>query len=147
MTAIAHTLISLPFGVYLANPLIIFLAALATHLLLDTLLHWNIYPAVFGRAFHLLAIADAGSALLISWLVLGDRLFTPPVLAAIIGGNIVDAIHVLWDMVSPRVRTKYFSWIEVPFRFHTNLQLETVSFARGIVWQVVLVFVALVAIR
>jgi len=146
MTAVAHTLISLPFGVYLQSPVIIFLVTFSVHLLLDTLLHWNLYPHVLGRAFRPLAVLDGLTALLISWLLLGNDFFTLPVLTAIVGGNLPDVMHLSWDMLREETRRKYFSFLIPAFTFHSNLQLETSSFWRGIVWQGILSLAAVIAI-
>lgn len=146
MTAIAHTLISLPFAFYLENPLIIFLAAAVMHLLLDTLLHWNFYPSVWGRAFYLMAVFDVATALFLAWFFTGDALFTLPVLAAIAGGNAPDIAHFSWEILNKKTGKTNLPKLKRAFKFHENLQLETKSFELGIIWQVILIVVAIVMI-
>ncbi len=145
MTAIAHTLMSLPFGLYLESPVIIFLTALVFHLFADTLLHWNIFPFQFKRYFHLLALIDVTTAFGLSWLILGSDIWSIAVWAAIIGGNIADAGSVLWETAKPRLQDK-LAWARPAFHVHTMLQLETVSLSRGLIWQAVLVAISLASV-
>jgi hypothetical protein len=147
MLAITHTLISLPFAVYLHNPILIFLAAFAWHLFADTLLHWNFYPEVFKKYFFPAAIGDALVSLVIAYLVLGNDLFTIPYLAAIAGGNMPDVLHSFWEMMGAKRQEQYFSWAKPWFHFHDSLQLETPSIVRGLIAQVILIAVALIAVR
>lgn len=145
MTAIAHTLISLPFGLYLEHPIIIFFVALLFHVFADTLLHWNIFPWQFKKHFHLLAVVDVLTAFLLSWLTLGSDIWSIPIWAAIIGGNIADAATVLWEALPSRTQDK-FPWLKAPFHVHSMLQLETTSLSRGLIWQITLVAASLGAL-
>lgn len=147
MLAITHTLISLPFAVYLHNPVLIFAAAFVWHLFADSLLHWNFYPEVFKKYFFHAAIGDALVSLVIAYFVIGNDLFTIPYLAAIAGGNMPDVLHSFWEMMGKDCQDKYFAWAKPWFRFHDNLQLETPFIWRGLIAQLLLVLIALIVIR
>ncbi len=142
MLAISHTLISLPFGLYLENPLLIFITAFIFHLFADTFLHWNIYPEQFKRYPYGLVALDVLGGLFMSRLLVGEAVFTLPVLLAIAGGNAPDVIQALWDMIPPKTRNSYFAWAMPFFHFHDHLQLETTHVGRGLVWQIVFVLLA-----
>lgn len=141
MLSLTHTLISLPFGVYLDNPLAIFLAAFVLHLLADTLLHWNIYPEAARRTFYPLAALDVIGGLVVAWLVMDASFFTAPILLAILAGNLPDILQGLWDLL-PRQGRKSLRALKPFFSFHDKLQLETKSISKGIVWQAILIVVA-----
>ncbi|MEK7498984.1 MAG: hypothetical protein AAB649_00065, partial [Patescibacteria group bacterium] len=87
MLSFSHTLISLPFGLTLTNPLLIFIAAFLMHLISDMFLHWNIYPHHYKSYPFFRVGVDVLSGLVFSYLLLSNALFTLPVLAAIAGGN------------------------------------------------------------
>lgn len=146
MLALVHTLISLPFGVYLQNPLLILLSTFVFHLFADTLLHWNVYPDQFKKWFYPLAALDVISGVALAWFVMGDRFFTAPILLAILGGNLPDILQGFWDLTPKRIQQK-ISFLKPAFHFHDRLQLETKSISRGIVWQIVLVSIAIVLIK
>jgi hypothetical protein len=143
MLSVAHTITSLPIGMYLSNPLFIFVAAFLLHLFTDTLLHWNIYPYNFKRYPYELVALDIGSGIFISWLLLGNTLLTLPILIAIAGGNAPDVLHGLWDLLPEHRRQQSPRWVRNWFRFHDHLQLETTRPARGLIWQGVVVTIAL----
>lgn len=145
MLSVAHTLASLPFGIYLDQPLLIFIAAFIWHLFCDTLPHWNIYPDQFAKyPYHLVAV-DVLGGLIIAWLLLGDRALTIPILAAIAGGNAPDIIHGLWDFVPATVK-QHLSWLQPWFHWHDRLQVETNHIPAGLVSQIAVVVLALVLI-
>ncbi len=137
MLSLAHTVLSLPFGIYIDNIFIIFAAAFVGHLLFDTVLHWNIYPDRFSRyPFELVAL-DVFAGLGLAYFITGDQFFETRTLVAIAGGNAPDVLHGLWEFMSKPTRKKYFSWAQPFFTFHDKLQLETKSVWRGLAWQVV----------
>jgi len=145
MLSIAHTLASLPFGVYLQNPLLILILTFAFHLFLDTLLHWNIYPRDFKRYPFLLVALDVGGGLLVAWLLLGTDIFlSAPIIAAIIGGNLPDVLHAFWEFLSPSQQTRLPKLIQGFFHFHHDLQRETNDIARGLVSQVIIVALSII---
>jgi hypothetical protein len=143
--SIAHTLISLPFAIFFENPLLIFVAAAVWHVFCDTLLHWNIYAPDFKRYPVELIVLDVGGGLVAAWLVMGDALFTLPVLAAIAGGNAPDIVHGVWDLLRPHQR-QWLGWARGWFAFHENTQLETTSVWQGLISQIVLSAAAIVLV-
>jgi hypothetical protein len=143
MLSLAHTLISLPFGIFLDNPVLIFFAAFFGHFLCDTLLHWNIYPQNFKRYPVLLVALDILSGLVVAYVVLGSAFLSLPVLAAIAGGNMPDILHGFWEMLSPRQKKAFPSLLRTGFIWHEKVQLETHHVAPGLISQVVLVAVSL----
>ena len=143
MLSIAHTLISIPFGIYFDSPLLIFISAFLFHLFADTLLHWNIYPEKAGRWFYPLAMLDVASGLSVAWLLLGtSSFFTVPILLAIFAGNLPDILQAFWDMAGSRWQTR-LSFLQPAFIFHDKLQYETSHVMRGLVSQGVLVALAI----
>lgn len=142
MLSVAHTLISLPFGVYLTNPWLIFFAAALFHLFCDTLLHWNIYPDQMKK-YPVLAVAlDVLGGLVLAWLALGTNIFTLPILAAIAGGNMPDVLHGLWELFG-RKKTKATAGWHIIFRWHDSLQKETNQVFPGLASQIILIGIAL----
>lgn len=146
MLSLTHTLISLPFGVYLNNPLAIFAAAFVFHLLADTLLHWNIYPEQTGRFFYPLAALDVVGGLIVAWLVMGNQFVSAPILLAILAGNLPDILQGLWDLTGPKMQ-RALRWLKPAFDFHDRLQLETISMLKGVVWQAILIVIAVFIVR
>lgn len=146
MLSFTHTLVSLPFGIYLTNPVVIFLAAFVWHLFCDTLLHWNIFPPLFKKYPYGLVALDILAGLVVAWLLVDDRLASVPILAAIAGGNAPDVLHGLWDILSPQQQKRFFSWTISFFRFHQKLQLETSSFWWGIISQAALIIISLLVL-
>lgn len=138
MLSVFHTIISLPFGVYMGSPLLAFLAAFAMHLLSDTFLHWNIFPWRFKRYPYELVALDVFGGVFVSWMLLGQEIINPLVIAAIAGGNMPDILHGLWDMIGKENQRKYFGFAAPAFAFHDRLQLETLDVAQGLVWQCIL---------
>ncbi|MBI1833643.1 MAG: hypothetical protein HYR90_02345 [Candidatus Andersenbacteria bacterium] len=148
MLSLAHTLISLPFGVYVENPLLIFLSTFVFHLFLDTLLHWNFYPKSWGKLFIPFAALDVLTGLGLAYLIMGKAFLTTPILIAIIGGNLPDVFHMSWELLGPKWQnSSLLAWSKPIFRFHDSLQLETVKVAKGLIWQGIFVFSALVFLR
>lgn len=146
MLSFSHTLISLPFGLYLKNPLLIFLAAFLFHFFCDSLLHWNIFPFRFKSYPYHLVFLDVTSGLLAAWLLLPDQFLTLPVLAAIWGGNLPDILHGLWDLLGIIKRRHYLNFLRPFFIFHHRLQHETTSVPHGLISQIILIAIALTLI-
>lgn len=146
MLSLAHTLISLPFAYYLENPFLIFIAAFVFHLFADTLLHWNLFPEQSKQLFYPLVAVEVLGGIVATWLLVGSDILTMPVLVAIAGGNAPDVIHQFWDFLTPKQRQRYFAWIMPAFKFHSDLQSETLSFSKGVVSQVILVAIAAVLV-
>jgi hypothetical protein len=143
MLSAAHTLISLPFTIFLTNPVIIFLAAAVWHIFCDTLLHWNIYPKQFHRYPLALVALDISAGLTIAWGLTGANFSSLPVLAAIAGGNLPDVLHGLWDILAPTQRKSWPRYIRWCFAFHERTQLETNNVATGLVFQATLTVLSL----
>lgn len=139
MLSLSHTLISLPLALLFDNIVIIFLAALIWHIFCDTLLHWNIYPPAWRRYPAGWVALDIISGLAIAWLLLRGQLFSPPVLAAIAGGNMPDIIHGLWNMLPPRSKKTAPRFIRAAFSFHDKSQFETNNIPLGLISQLVLI--------
>ncbi len=147
MLSVTHTLVSLPIGAAVQQPVLSFLLALLLHLFADTLLHWNIYLHRHRRPY-LWAAVDVAAALGIAWLLVPDRFLTAPMVAAIIGGNAPD----LWQNSVPIVQRvlPVPRWLgkENPLlRFHSSIQDETDTWWKGVAWQVVLGAAALWLLR
>ncbi len=144
MLSLAHTIVSLPFGVYLQNPALIFAAAFLFHLLTDSLLHWNIRPKQHPHFPYKLVTLDVISGLGAAWLLLGDNIIAPAIMAAIAGGNAPDVLHSLWLL---RRETKplpiWLTWTKPFFTFHHRIQRETDNVVRGLILQIILVALAL----
>ncbi len=143
MLSLSHTLISLPFGIYLHNPFLIFVAAFVFHLFTDTLLHWNIYPWKFKKYPYAWVGLDIIGGLFIAWAVTGDQFFTLPVLAAIIGGNAPDVMQGLWDLIPKTQQDRFLFSLKPFFIWHDKLQLETPSAPLGLLSQVILICLAI----
>ena len=146
MLSTVHTLVSLPFAIYLSNPVVIFVTAVVFHLFCDTILHWNIYPDQFKRYPMLLVILDVSGGVIIAWLLTGSALFSLPMLAAIAGGNAPDIMHGLWDML-PKSSIKKRRIAHSVIRFHERLQLETTSPVAGLIPQAIFVIAALLLLK
>jgi hypothetical protein len=146
MLSFAHTLISLPLGLYLENPFIIFIAAFTLHLASDVPLHWNIYPQNYKRYPYELVALDIIGGFVAVWLLIGEETFHLPVIAAIAGGNMPDIMHTLWDNASMTERKTRLKIFEPFFIFHEKIQRETPSPLKGLISQVILVVLALGAV-
>lgn len=145
MLSLTHTLISLPLAYYLDNPLLIFIAAIAGHFLCDTLLHWNLFPDQIPKKFFFpLVAADVGGGLLVAYFLTGNDFFTLPVLLAILGGNLPDIIHQLYELLPAAVKHRWLHWAAPAFVWHDRLQLETHNIGQGLITQATLVFLAIV---
>lgn len=149
MLAITHTLVSVPIGIYVHQPVYAFALSLIAHLFADTLLHWNIYVDRHRWPYAWAALDVAAGLAAASWIA-PDRFLTPPMLAAIVGGNLPD----LWAngiAVVRRLQTRFMPRAaagrpvtllgrihQAVLDFHDRLQYETTSPTRGLVWQLVL---------
>jgi len=138
MLSLSHTIASLPLGIYLQNPYLIFMAAFLLHFILDATLHWNIYPPHHSKFPAFLVSLDVLGGLLLAWLIVGDNFFTIPVLAAIAGSNAPDIIHSLWELAD-KPKNKYTTVILPFFRFHDNIQWETNHVALGLISQIIVI--------
>jgi len=146
--SLTHTIISLPFGVYFENPLFIFLAAAALHFAADMLPHWNIYPQNFSRFPYGLVALDVIGGLGMAFALVGNDLFTIPVLAAIAGGNAPDIAHCLWLIAGGEKQPrKTSSWLNAPLNFHHRIQFELVSPAKGLISQAIGMLIAVILIK
>ncbi|MEX2054557.1 MAG: hypothetical protein WD972_00105 [Candidatus Andersenbacteria bacterium] len=138
MLSLTHTLVSLPFAFYFDNVFLVFFAAVVFHFFCDTLLHWNLYPEESGAAFIPLVALEIALGVVAAWLLVGNLIFTLPVLLAIAGGNFPDVLHQLWNMLGPGRQAKWFSWATPAFDWHERLQLETSHVGHGLIWQIIL---------
>jgi hypothetical protein len=147
MLSFTHTIISLPLGVHLSNPLIIFLLAIALHLIADMFLHWNIYPQLYKRFPYGRVAFDVLGGLAVAFLLVGNDIITLPILAAIAGGNAPDAAHSLWLIADgERHPEKWPRWVNAIFGFHHNIQRETPSITKGLISQIIAIALALALI-
>lgn len=140
MLSLAHTLISLPLGIYFQNPLLIFITAVLLHFVCDMILHWNIYLHHYKKFPYIQVALDVIAGPLIAYLFIGQDLFTIPVLAAIAGGNTPDIIHTLWEMSKKR----RWPWLKPFFHWHHNIQVETNDLLIGLTPQLTLAALSLV---
>src|SRR3989338_49428 len=142
MLSLAHTIISLPFGLLPLNPWLIFLLAFLFHLALDGLLHWNIYPPQHNRFPFFLIGLDITLGLLASFILLGDQFFTLPVLSAILGGNIPDILQSFWSFTGKPTKG-WWRYIYPLFHFHDKIQWETTNIPLGLVSQIILISIVI----
>jgi len=146
MLSFTHTLISLPIGLYLSNPIIIFITAFIFHFLADSLLHWNIDPKNGTRyTFYFIAF-DILGGLILSWAIIGRQLFTMPIIIAIFGSSLPDIIQVLWHLFRNKEHGKYFRWLLPFLNFHEKIQFETTSIPKGLAAQIILIALSLTII-
>ena len=144
MLSLAHTLISLPLGIYLENPWLILLGAIVVHLLCDMLLHWNIYPNDYPRFPYGLVALDVGGGVVLAALLVGPEIFSLPVLVAIAGGNLPDVLHSLLVIAGGEKNPRRFPrTVNHPFWLHHRIQHETRDVARGLASQIILVTLAI----
>lgn len=146
MLSLAHTLISIPFGIYLENPIIIFLAAATFHFFCDTLLHWNVYPDKYQHYPYGHIAVDVLGGVAVAWLLTGNEFFTLPILAAITGGNFPDIAQAPWEWISPKNKKKFPKLLKIPFHWHDQLQLETPDVFIGMISQLILITVSILLI-
>lgn len=146
MLSAAHTLISLPLAVHLQNPLIIFVLAFLLHFILDAILHWNIYPPKYSSYPYTPIITDVFGGAFLAWLLVGNNIFTLPFLAAILGNNLPDILHSLWDISSSKYKAVWPRVVLRLFSFHDKIQVETKSPLLGLLPQIILIFFALVLV-
>lgn len=127
------------------NPVLIFIAAIIFHFFADTLLHWNIYPWKYKKyPFHYVALDVFGGAIA-AYIIMGQAsFFTIPVWAAIIGGNMPDVLHGLWEFTHNQHKEKYLSKFKKFFVWHDHLQLETLNITHGLIAQAILITVSLI---
>jgi len=147
MLSLTHTLISVPIGLYIHNPVLAFIVACAVHFLADMLLHWNIYPRDFKRfPFGLIAL-DVLGGLAAAGVMLHREVLQPSVLAAILGGNFPDILQMLWELTPMTLRERpALAWTKPYFVFHEKIQRETPRIAVGLVSQAVLLFAAAILV-
>lgn len=143
MLSLSHTLISLPFGLAFSNPVVAFIGALLMHLVSDMPLHWNIYPENYKKYPFFLVGIDVVLGLAVSFVLLGNTMFSLSVLAAIAGGNTPDALHAFWKFMSLKKRKSMPRFIQNVFAFHENIQWETESPLVGGLSQVLFCAVAI----
>lgn len=147
MLSAAHTIISLPLGLLLNNPIAIFAAAFCMHILCDMILHWNVYPQHYKKYPYIQVASDITSGLVLAYLILDDTLFTLPVLAAIMGGNAPDVLHGLWSFLSDSAKKKMPAWVHKWFFIHEKVQWETKSPLLGGLSQVLIGGLAIMLAR
>lgn len=146
MLSLSHTLISLPLGVYLTNPLQIFIAAFVLHILCDMVLHWNIYPHHYPTFPYKRVALDVVAGPVIAYFFLGSQLFTLPVVAAMAGGNMPDVLHSLYFILKQRQQQRLVRRLNPFFYWHDRLQVETNDPLTGLIPQALLVGLSLVLI-
>ncbi len=144
MLSLAHTLISLPLGMYFDNPLLIFLAAFFLHFVCDMIIHWNIYPHQYRRFPYQQVALDVIAGPVVAYIFLGQHLFTVPVWAAILGGNAPDALHTIWVLLKQQNKQRFLCWLNPFFRWHDRIQVETNNLFIGLTPQLSLVALSLV---
>ncbi len=89
MLTLTHTIASAAIGDVINNPAGSFVFALVVHFVLDSFLHCNFYPGKHEPIFVLSAI-EFLFGLVITFLILGTKIFSPPIFWAIIGGMLPD---------------------------------------------------------
>lgn len=147
MLSVTHTIVSLPVGVHVPQPVLAFGIAFLLHLFVDTLLHWNIYVDKHRWPYFWTAV-DVLGGLAVAYLLLSQKILTAPVLAAILGGNLPDiwgGVAGLWQRLGGKAVD--YEQHSAFLRFHAGLQHETSSPWKGLVWQGVLVLAAIWLLR
>lgn len=141
MLAVTHTVTSAAIGAQVESVPFAFGLAFLFHHFADTLLHWNIYTERHRWAYEWIVVDVLGGLLVAYWL-LSDRFFSAPVLAALLGGNLSD----IWASgvdVLRRLLPRYAQFLDRLYdHFHERLQNETLNPAKGLVWQAVLMAIA-----
>lgn len=142
MISTAHTLISLPFGLYFNDHLwVIFILSFLWHFVMDMLPHWNLYPEDYHRShmlFYAMAALDVISGVFFARLIYGPIAFSIPMLVAILGGNMPDILHTIYDNYWGR-KQKWLTWAKPFFDYHEKIQCELKSMWLGIISQVIMV--------
>jgi hypothetical protein len=142
MLSLVHTIVSLPFGVYLQNPIIIFLSVFIFHFVLDSIFHWNIYPPHHAK-FPILPVSlDITGGLILAWLIVGSDLVSLPIIVAIIGSNAPDVFQSLWYMLG-EPKSKRFPFATFLFEMHDQIQWETNHIIKGLIPQTALAILAI----
>lgn len=148
MLSVTHTITSAALGAQMGSPISAFGAALLLHFLLDSLRHWNIYLDRHRWPYFWTAL-DVTGGLFFTFLLIPNRFLDPPVLAAIIGGNLPDIDHGLLDLWNTlrvrRGRTPRVSALRR--RFHHAIQFETLRPVEGLAWQVLLIVGSVLLLR
>ncbi|HSX24373.1 MAG TPA: hypothetical protein VLG69_00175 [Candidatus Andersenbacteria bacterium] len=147
MLSLAHTIISIPFGIIFQNPLLAFLSAFIMHFICDRFLHWNIYPHKMPTYPFIWIAFDVVLGLGLAYLIAGNTVFTISILAAILGGNMPDILHAFWSMLTIHQKKVFPRFITSYFNFHESIQRETDSIPRGLISQIVLGIIAIIITR
>lgn len=145
MLSLAHTVISLPLGVFWQHPILVFSLAFVGHFLLDAIYHWNIYPPYHPKFPVFLVFLDIVGGFVIAWFVVGEDIVSLPILAAIIGGNAPDVAQTLWFLLG-KPRSKRFPFLTYLFDVHDRIQWETHSVVKGLIPQLTISFLAILLI-
>lgn len=145
MLSLAHTIISLPFGLLPLHPISIFLLAFGFHFVLDSFLHWNIYPPRRGHFPYFKVSLDISFGLLVAFFLLGDRFLSWPILATILGGNMPDIIQSLWYFAGQPTKG-WWRFVYPLFHFHDYIQWETTNIALGLISQIALITIVLLIV-
>lgn len=141
MMSTAHTLASLPFGLYFPTLPLIFLLSFIWHFFLDSLPHWNLHPGDFRRhprLFFVMAALDVFGGLIAARVIFGPAIFTAPLLAAIIGGNLPDVLQAVYDNLY-RGHPRWLNWAVPFFKFHNRIQWELPGVWQGLISQIIIV--------
>ena len=146
MLSLTHTIISLPIGLHLSNPIIIFITAFVSHFIADSVLHWNIDPKNNTRYTLCFVAFDVLGGLILSWLFIGNQLFTLPIIVAIFASNLPDIIQVTWYLFGKNKYSKYFQWLLPFFNFHEKIQSETNNIPKGLASQIIVIALSLALI-
>lgn len=145
MLSLAHTVITLPFGVFLNNPVLIFFLAFISHFILDAIYHWNIHPPHHPKFPIFLVSLDIIGGLVIAWIIVGNDIISLPILAAIAGSNMPDVAQSLWNLAG-KPRNKRLPFLTYFFDLHDRIQWETHSVTKGLIPQLILVLLAILLI-
>lgn len=133
MLGVTHTLTSAALGLTIPNPLAATGIAFLFHLFCDTLLHWNVYVEKHRWPYFWVAV-DVLGGIGLTYALMGDRLLTPSVIGAVIGGNLPDVYAGIATLLKlPQDRF---------LRFHDRIQDETDHPFKGLLWQILFCGVA-----
>ncbi len=143
MLSTAHTIISVTLATFSPHPALVFVQAFTIHFVADKVLHWNFliddqhnYPIIPG-------LADASLGVLFAWVIIGNQIFSPVYIAAILGGNLPDIIVGLWHITHPHRHKPTQKIIKLFYSFHNRVQTETTKIIPGLFFQVFTVIACL----
>lgn len=139
MLLIAHTVTGAVIGSLVQDPISSFFLGLLSHILLDSIPHWN-YPVPRGKLTFKSFLGFwpdvTGSAVIIAAFCVGDPKHLVAIFAGVFGAVFPDIITITREYQATAMILKPFQ------RFHEGIQRE-IKFVPGVISQAVFIAVAL----